>query len=88
MSHLVTDSQASSFETIAKSNIKYMYWSITQQLAHHTVNGCNMRSGDLGGTGTLSGPVSTYKRDQKFKIREMSLLAKRQSLLTKKILRQ
>ncbi|CAM0139194.1 hypothetical protein VKS41_002406 [Umbelopsis sp. WA50703] len=53
----IKHSQASSFETIAKSNIKYMYWSITQQLAHHTVNGCNMRSGDLGGTGTLSGPT-------------------------------
>jgi fumarylacetoacetase len=35
-----------------------MYWSITQQLAHHTVNGCSMRTGDMGATGTISGPVS------------------------------
>ncbi|CEI99857.1 Putative Fumarylacetoacetase [Rhizopus microsporus] len=33
-----------------------MYWSITQQLAHHTVNGCNLRPGDMGATGTISGP--------------------------------
>jgi fumarylacetoacetase len=41
---------------ISNSNMKYLYWSITQQLAHHTVTGCNMRPGDLIGTGTLSGP--------------------------------
>ncbi|CAO3635808.1 unnamed protein product [Cunninghamella blakesleeana] len=45
------------FQTVATSNLKYMYWSVTQQLAHHTVNGCNMRSGDMCGTGTLSGPA-------------------------------
>ncbi|KAG2188254.1 hypothetical protein INT44_001007 [Umbelopsis vinacea] len=50
-------SSSAEFETITKSNIKYMYWSITQQLTHHTINGCNMRTGDLGGTGTLSGPT-------------------------------
>lgn len=37
-----------------------MYWSITQQLAHHTVNGCNMRPGDMGATGTISGPVRFF----------------------------
>ena len=42
--------------TIATSNFKYMYWSICQQLAHHTVNGCNARPGDLYGSGTISGP--------------------------------
>jgi len=42
--------------TIATSNFKYMYWSICQQLAHHTVNGCNSRPGDLYGSGTISGP--------------------------------
>ncbi|CAG8563708.1 8727_t:CDS:10 [Diversispora eburnea] len=41
--------------TIANSNLKYMYWSLKQQLVHHSVNGCNMRSGDLCGTGTISG---------------------------------
>jgi fumarylacetoacetase len=43
--------------TIATSNFKYMYWSICQQLAHHTVNGCNARPGDLYGSGTISGPA-------------------------------
>ncbi|GAB2301028.1 hypothetical protein Dimus_035064 [Dionaea muscipula] len=42
----------------SKSNFKYLYWTLTQQLAHHTVNGCNLKPGDLLGTGTLSGPVS------------------------------
>ncbi len=43
--------------TIATSNLRYMYWSICQQLAHHTVNGCNARPGDLMGSGTISGPA-------------------------------
>lgn len=40
---------------VCTSNFKYMYWSIHQQLAHHTVNGCNIRCGDLMGSGTISG---------------------------------
>ena len=36
----------------------HRYWTLTQQLAHHTINGCNLRPGDLLGTGTISGPVS------------------------------
>ena len=44
-------------QTISRSNMKYLYWSIVQQLAHHTVTGCNMRAGDLCGTGTISGPA-------------------------------
>jgi fumarylacetoacetase len=43
-------------ETISRSNLKYMYWSLAQQLAHHTVNGCRMMPGDMFGTGTISGP--------------------------------
>jgi fumarylacetoacetase len=42
--------------TVSNSNFKYMYWNISQQLAHHTINGCNMRVGDLCGSGTISGP--------------------------------
>ena len=42
---------------VANSNFKYMYWTMTQQLAHHTVNGCNVRSGDMMGSGTISGPT-------------------------------
>ncbi|KAF4729938.1 hypothetical protein FOZ62_003285, partial [Perkinsus olseni] len=34
-----------------------MYWSTEQQLTHHTVNGCNVRPGDLMGSGTISGPT-------------------------------
>jgi fumarylacetoacetase len=45
----------SSDTTICKSNFKYMYWNMAQQLAHHTVNGCNVRCGDLMGSGTISG---------------------------------
>ncbi len=41
--------------TVSRTNFKYMYWSIAQQLAHQTVNGCNVRSGDLYGSGTISG---------------------------------
>ena len=41
---------------ICQSNFKYMYWTMAQQLAHHTVNGCNVRGGDLMGSGTISGP--------------------------------
>jgi fumarylacetoacetase len=42
---------------ICTSNFKYMYWNMAQQLAHHTVNGCNIRCGDLMGSGTISGPT-------------------------------
>ncbi|MBP6459081.1 MAG: fumarylacetoacetase [Crocinitomicaceae bacterium] len=42
---------------ICESNFKYMYWNMAQQLAHHTVNGCNVRCGDLMGSGTISGPT-------------------------------
>lgn len=49
------------YSSIAKSNFKYMYWSICQQLAHHTSNGCNLRVGDLLASGTISGPTpETY----------------------------
>ncbi|XP_055801319.1 fumarylacetoacetase-like [Solanum dulcamara] len=41
---------------VTKSNFKHLYWTISQQLAHHTVNGCNLRPGDLLGSGTMSGP--------------------------------
>ncbi|XP_005858343.2 PREDICTED: fumarylacetoacetase, partial [Myotis brandtii] len=41
---------------ICKSNFKYMYWTMLQQLTHHSVNGCNLRPGDLLASGTISGP--------------------------------
>jgi fumarylacetoacetase len=41
---------------VCRSNFRYMYWNICQQLAHHTVNGCNITTGDLYASGTISGP--------------------------------
>ncbi len=41
--------------TVSRSNFKYMYWNMVQQLTHHTVNGCNVNVGDMMGSGTISG---------------------------------
>jgi len=49
-----SDAEAS---TISVSNMRYLYWNLKQQLVHHSVTGCNMRAGDLLGTGTISGPT-------------------------------
>lgn len=43
--------------TICRSNFKHLYWNMAQQLAHHTVNGCNIRCGDTLASGTISGPT-------------------------------
>lgn len=46
---------------ISKSNYKYMYWNMNQQLAHHASNGCNIEIGDMYASGTISGnEPSTY----------------------------
>jgi fumarylacetoacetase len=42
-------------QTVSRTNFRTLYWSIAQQLAHHTVSGCNTRVGDLMGSGTISG---------------------------------
>lgn len=42
---------------ISKTNFKYMYWTMNQQLTHHTSNGCRVNSGDMMGSGTISGPT-------------------------------
>jgi fumarylacetoacetase len=42
--------------TISRSNFRRLYWTLGQQVAHHTVNGCNLRPGDLLASGTISGP--------------------------------
>jgi len=42
---------------VSKTNFKYMYWTMSQQLAHHTSNGCRVNSGDMMGSGTISGPT-------------------------------
>ncbi len=49
--------EANAARTISRSNFRYMYWNICQQLAHHTSNGCNINPGDLMASGTISGPT-------------------------------
>jgi fumarylacetoacetase len=44
--------------TICQSSYRHAYWTLAQLITHHTVNGCNLQSGDLLGSGTLSGPES------------------------------
>ena len=44
-------------QVITRTNFQNLYWSISQQLAHHTVNGCNLQPGDLLASGTISGPT-------------------------------
>ena len=43
-------------QIISESNSKYLYYSCFQQLSHHTITGCNFKSGDMWGSGTISGP--------------------------------
>ncbi|CAN7288216.1 fumarylacetoacetase [Trinickia sp. LjRoot230] len=45
-------------QTISRTNFRLMYWTMAQQLAHHTSGGCNVRVGDLMGSGTISGETS------------------------------
>ena len=44
-------------KVVSHSNFQYMYWNMSQQLAHHTVNGCNICIGDMYASGTISGPT-------------------------------
>ncbi len=48
-------------QTITRSNFQNLYWSISQQLAHHSVGGCNLRPGDLLASGTISGAEETSR---------------------------
>lgn len=43
--------------SVSNSNYKHMYWNQNQQLAHHTINGCNIHAGDMYASGTISGPT-------------------------------
>ena len=54
--HLQTATMDSA-HIITRTNFQNLYWSIAQQLAHHTVNGCNLQPGDLLASGTISGPT-------------------------------
>jgi fumarylacetoacetase len=53
----VLETENGDLNLLSESNYKYLYWTMAQQLAHHTVNGCNVRSGDMMGSGTISGPT-------------------------------
>ena len=58
--HLEARLQTSSMtspQIITSTNFQNLYWSISQQLAHHTITGCNLESGDLLASGTISGPT-------------------------------
>jgi fumarylacetoacetase len=46
---------------ITRTNFQHLYWSMAQQLAHHTVGGCNLQPGDLLASGTISGPDETER---------------------------
>lgn len=48
---------AESATVICETNFKYMYWSMAQQLTHHTITGCKVEVGDMMGSGTISGPT-------------------------------
>jgi fumarylacetoacetase len=54
---LLQSAKSNQPERICLSNSKYLYWNVCQQLAHHAINGCNLRPGDLLATGTISGPM-------------------------------
>ena len=45
-----------SYDLVSSSNYNYLYWDMKQQIAHHTITGCNLRTGDLLASGTISGP--------------------------------
>ena len=53
---LLQPADAAEATTIVRSNFAHMYWTMAQQIAHHTVGGCNLAVGDLLGSGTISGP--------------------------------
>lgn len=49
--------EAGEAKVVCNSNFKHLYWTMTQQLAHHTINGCNVKVGDMCASGTISGPT-------------------------------
>ncbi len=55
--HLSVEIQPEDAEptVVTQTNFKHMYWNVAQQIAHHTVNGCNLNTGDLLASGTISG---------------------------------
>lgn len=58
--HLKTE-KMDEYQKIVSTNYKYLYWSMPQFVAHHTITGCNLETGDLFATGTISGPGKEEK---------------------------
>lgn len=54
--NMKTSSSDGKWQKLATSNLKYLYWTAEQMVAHQTITGCNLNAGDLFGTGTISGP--------------------------------
>ena len=54
--HLRTDAMREAY-VITRTNFQSLYWSLAQQVAHHTIGGCNLQTGDLLASGTISGPT-------------------------------
>ena len=44
---------------LSRSSTRYMYWTVAQMITHHTSGGCDLRAGDLLGTGTIADPTPT-----------------------------
>lgn len=51
----IKTAKGTKYQKLIQSNLKYLYWSMNQQLTHHTETGCNMNTGDLLASGTISG---------------------------------
>jgi fumarylacetoacetase len=54
-----TPTMGDSWDVISKSNMKHLYYSVAQTIAHHTVTGCNLSAGDMLGSGTISSTEKT-----------------------------
>jgi fumarylacetoacetase len=50
--------QGKPWTQLSRSSFRHQYWTVAQMVTNHTVNGCNLRSGDLLGSGTVSGPTA------------------------------
>lgn len=64
----ITPENSNIESVVCKSNFKFMYWNMIQQIAHHTVNGCNLNVGDMMASGTISG----YNKDSYGSMLELS----------------
>lgn len=60
----ITLVRAGKHHALSTSNLKYMYWTPYQQLTHHAASGCGMQTGDLIGTGTISGAGRNEKGEK------------------------